>query len=317
MIAVTITIDTEADHTGKAWVKTSPLRFRSVVEGVPNVLTPLFERHGARPTYLLTTEVINDAASVETLSRTRNCELGTHLHGDHVEPAARAPDPAGQTSWDFTCCYPEDIERAKLTTITNQFRDRLGRSPLSYRAGRYGASGRTARELAVLGYRAETSVTPGIEWINEIHPEHRMDFRNAPISPYRPSEHDLARPGSLPIWELPVTILPRPAIWNRGLNAAQRALGRPQQTYPVWLRPSTTSRPWLWWMVREIMRKPGVQLFNIMFHSMEVVTGASPYNLTDAATAQILRRLDYMLGLLESHGARFFTMAELAEALDR
>ncbi len=317
MIAVTVTIDTEADHTGRAWQKTSPLRYRSVIEGIPEVLTPLFARHGARPTYLLTTEVMNDPASVETLKRARDCELGTHLHGDHVEPAARAPDPAGQTSWDFTCCYPEAIERAKLVTITNQFRDRFDRAPLSYRAGRYGASGRTARELAALGYKAETSVTPGIEWINEIEPSHRMDFRGAPITPYRPSEHDLARAGSLPIWELPVTILARPALWNRGLSTAQRLTNRPQQSYPVWLRPSTTSRPWLYWMVREILRRPGLQLFNIMFHSMEVVTGGSPYNLTDTATARILRRLDFVLGLLKARGARFFTMAELAETLDR
>jgi hypothetical protein len=317
MIAATITIDTEADHRGDAWVKTAPLRFASVTDGVPHVLAPLFAKHRARPTYLVTTEVMNDEASVEALARAKDCELGTHLHGDHVAPAARAPDPAGQTSWDFTCCYPAELERGKLETITDQYRDRFGRKPLSYRAGRYGASGRTARYLAELGYRAETSVTPGIEWINENDASHRLDFRHAPRIPYRPSAHDLAREGSLPIWEIPVTILEHPALWNRGFHIAQRALGRPVQSYPLWLRPSTTSRAWLWWMVREVMRRPGPKVFNIMFHSMEVVAGASPYNPNGAATARILRRLDYLLGLLASHGATFFTLAELAETLDR
>jgi hypothetical protein len=315
MIAATITIDTEADHRGDRWVKTAPLTFRSVTEGVPHVMAPLFRKHGARPTYLLTTEVMNDAESVETLARATDCELGTHLHGEHVAPDARLPDPAGQTSWDFTCCYPPEIERGKLMTITDQFRDRFGRAPLSYRAGRYGASGRTARYLAELGYRAETSVTPRIEWINEIDATHRMDFRDAPLAPYHPAESDLAREGGLPIWEFPVTILERPAIWNSALNVAQVALRRPRQSYPVWLRPSTTSRAWLWWMVHTIMKRPGVKLFNIMFHSMEVIADASPYNPNGAATARILSRLDFLLAMLKDVGARFYTTAELAETL--
>ena len=71
MIAATITIDTEADHRGDRWVKTVPLAFRSVTEGVPHVMAPLFRKHGARPTYLLTTEVMNDGESVETLATWR------------------------------------------------------------------------------------------------------------------------------------------------------------------------------------------------------------------------------------------------------
>src|SRR3954469_3629410 len=151
MIPVVITIDTEADHRGDSWIKSSPLTFASIVEGVRKRLAPLFASAGARPTYLLTTEVLDDPASVEVLRGLSGSELGTHLHGDHVAPQARAPDPAGQTSWDFTCFYPEPIEREKIATITRQFADRFGYAPRTYRAGRYAASGRTARLLAESG----------------------------------------------------------------------------------------------------------------------------------------------------------------------
>lgn len=315
MIAATITIDTEADHRGDSWYKSAPLTYRSVTEGVPHVMAPLFKKHGARPTYLLTHEVMDDEESVEVLARQKDCELGTHLHGDHVAPAARLPDPTGANSTDFTCWYPAEIERGKLVTITDQFRNRFGRRPVSYRAGRYAASGRTARILSDLGYRAETSVTPHIKWVNEIDASHTMDFRAAPITPYHPSESDLACEGILPIWELPVTILQRPAIWNAAVSAAQMALGKKPQSYPVWLRPSTTPRAWMWWMVHTIMKRPGIKLFNIMFHSMEMVADASPYNPNGAATARIVSRLDFLLGLLKDAGATFYTMGELAETL--
>jgi hypothetical protein len=316
---VTITLDTEVDHSGDSWKKSSPLRFRSVTEGVPRLYTPLFRRHGARPTYLVTTEVMDDPASVEALARVVDGELGTHLHGDHVAPEPRAPQIAGSESWDFTAFYPEPLERAKLETITRQFRDRFGRAPRSYRAGRYAASGRTGRLLAELGYRVETSVTPGIRWVHELNPENALDFRGAPLDPYHPSESDLARAGSLPIWEVPITILPMPSAWSAGLSLAQRALGRPVQRYPAWLRPSTTSLPWLAWVVWRRLRDARAEeplVLNIMMHSMEVIAGASPYSPTEVAAARILKRLDLLLGQLARLGARFVTLTELADLLD-
>jgi len=318
VIAVTITVDTEADHRGDAWVKSDPLAFRSVTDGVPKRLEPLLRSHGARATYLLTTEVMADPRSVEVLGRLTEAELGTHLHGDHVPPLARVPEPAGSTSWDFTCFYPHDVERAKLQTITRQYHEQFGKPPRSYRAGRYAASGYTAQALVELGYVVDTSVTPALRWVNELDPSQVLDFVAAPLEPYRPSAANLAQPGPLRIWELPITIVPRPGWWNVGLTAAQVLAHRPQVTYPVWLRPSTTSWPWLRWIVgTRLAGAPGrSRLFNIMFHSMEVVEGASPYTPTRASAERVLRRLDRLLGFLRHVGARFVTASELAGLLD-
>src|SRR5579864_2707942 len=270
MIIAAVSIDTEVDHRGDAWIKTAPMRFRSIVEGIPGPFQHVFEAHAARPTYLLTTEVMDDAQSVEVLRRVQDAELGTHLHGDHVPPEARLPDPAGTQSWDFTSCYPEALERAKLEYITSQFQDRFGRAPRSYRAGRYAASGRSARILSELGYVAETSVTPGIRWVHEFDPSSELDFRYAPLDPYRPSAADLAQRGQLPIWEIPITIVPSPAWRALATRMYQKVRGLDLQDYPLWLRPSTTSWAWLQWIVRERLRHAAttnLTVFNIMLHS--------------------------------------------------
>jgi hypothetical protein len=171
-----------------------------------------------------------------------------------------------------------------------------------------------------LGYVAETSVTPGLRWVHEFDASCVLNFVHAPCEPYRPSMDDLACPGTLPIWEIPITILPRPPMWNLGVNTYQRLRRRPIRQYPVWLRPSTTSWPWLRWMVHSQLRQtrpPNVAVFNIMFHSMEVVADASPYSPTPRAAERVLQRLNRLLGLFGGLGARFLTLSQLAEVLER
>jgi hypothetical protein len=58
-------------------------------------------------------------------------------------------------------------------------------------------------------------------------------------------------------------------------------------------------------------------LFNVMFHSMEVIAGASPYSPTEHAARGVLNRLARLLSLLRWLGAEFYTLEELAEQLDR
>ncbi|HSO34771.1 MAG TPA: hypothetical protein VLT33_19690, partial [Labilithrix sp.] len=72
-----VTIDTESDK-GKGWRSRRPLSFEGVTDGVVKRLHPLFERFGAKPTYLLSPEVMRDEASVAVFRRiAQSCELGT------------------------------------------------------------------------------------------------------------------------------------------------------------------------------------------------------------------------------------------------
>jgi hypothetical protein len=130
--------------------------------GVPERLQPHFERHGVRPTYLLSPEVLRDDACAALFrDLDGSAELGTHLHAEFIEP--RASMTAERTD-AFQGELPPFVEYGKLLNLTALFCKRFGRPPTSFRAGRYGLGRRTLRFLEQLGYLVDSSVTPHVWW---------------------------------------------------------------------------------------------------------------------------------------------------------
>jgi len=185
-VIVTISIDSECDHDVH-WARSNPVRFDSITEGLPNRLQPVFTDVGAIPTYLLTVEVLEDEASVNSLRELPGrYEFGTHLHASFIEPDKRYTDYAGVDCPKFQCNDPEEIEYEKLKNISQLFEEKLGSKPTSFRAGRYGAGPQSLRSLEKLGYLVDTSVTPKMRWEE---PGGAVDFRHAPLQPYTPADH--------------------------------------------------------------------------------------------------------------------------------
>ncbi len=58
-----ITFDTEIDKS-KNWMVSSNERYSSVTAGIPEKLGTLFSKYGAKPTYLLSPELIRDETCV-------------------------------------------------------------------------------------------------------------------------------------------------------------------------------------------------------------------------------------------------------------
>jgi hypothetical protein len=294
-VVALITIDTECDHDPQ-WARSKPLAFESVTTGIPDRLQPLFEAVGAVPTYLLTVEVLEDAASVAALRGLGGqYELGTHLHSAFVAPEKKFHDYAGVDSPDFQChCAPE-VEFRKLQNLTNLFESSFGYRPRSFRAGRYGAGANTITSLARLGYAIETSVTPYIRWP---HPDGDVDYRNAPAQPYFPAKGNLCAPDTKagPILEIPITMKRR---FLRG---------------PRWLRPWFSSVPAMKAVVRHHLqryRDRRIVVLNMMFHSMEVIPRATPY---PQSTSDVQRFLDELAQILEwcgREGVRFSRAADV------
>src|SRR4051812_1029875 len=124
-----VSIDTESDK-GKGWRSRRPLSFEGITDGVVERLQPLFERFGAKATYLLSPEVIRDEESVAVFRRiSPSCELGTHLHGEFAEPGAYEPVRTDH----FQRHYAPDIERQKLTYLTDLFIRAFDHQPQSFR----------------------------------------------------------------------------------------------------------------------------------------------------------------------------------------
>jgi len=299
-VIVTISIDTECDHDPN-WVRSNPLTFDSINEGLPNRLQRAFAEVGAVPTYLLTVEVLENDECVNTLRDMQGqFELGTHLHAAFVEPQKKFKDYAGVDSTDFQCSYPEHIEFAKLANLTDLFENKFGYRPTSFRAGRYGANGTSLNSLQKLGYKVDSSVTPHIRWIE---PNAVVDFRKAPEQPYFPAENEIIFPADYSdhrILEVPVTVRPRALRRN-----------------PIWFRPWFASVDQMKQIFRyHLKRHPERELINInmMFHSMEVIEKASPYPQTPVEVRRFIDDMVAGLDWCKQEGAEFSGLTDLHES---
>lgn len=286
-----ISIDTECDK-GPGWRCQRPISFRGISDGVMRRVDPLFVSFRAKATYLLSPEIFRDPASVDALgSLNGSAELGTHLHGEYAEPWAFEPDVTRVFQRD----YPEELERQKLTFLTDQFVSAFGYRPTSFRAGRFGLGPASLGILESLGYAVDSSVTPYIDWSSAGAAD--LSFHGAPTQPYRPALRLPARRGLADILEVPVTIRPR-------LANALPGIGRLIE--PRWLRPTHESATSLIRVAIEEIESaqramPGRPvILNAMFHNVEIVPGASPYARTEAEARRILDRL----GLLLAFAAR-------------
>jgi hypothetical protein len=294
-----VTIDCECDK-GEAWRIKKPLSFAAITTGIAHRLQPLFAAYGAKPTYLLSPEVLADPASAECLTTLAGAaEFGTHLHGEFVEPDAFEPD-ASET---FQCNYPAAVERAKLETLTGLFRGVFGYAPTSFRAGRFGIGPHSLPILTDLGYRVDSSVSPLKDWGKA--GAAYANFLDAPSQPYWPVPGQPSRTaaGPGPLLEVPVTILP-------SRLAAVPLLG--PRLEPRWLRPTRGSTESLLKIARDALitsARPAV--LNCMFHNVEIMPGLSPYAREAAEADAILSRLAALLDFARHESIAVIGLSEV------
>lgn len=314
-----ITIDTEADHDA-SWHKGKPLKFDSVLTGVPEKLQPLFNRYQAVPTYLLATEVIESLDCVKRLKSLSGMhELGTHLHPEYIEPDKKYFNCEGTVSKDFACHLEPEKEFLKIKAITDAFVRSFGYQPASYRAGRFGAGGNTVKSLERLGYKVDTSVTPYCFWPGP----KSLDFTDSCDFSYFPSYEDITKKGSCKVLEVPVTIRPRKYL-SRELSGLieknYRLKNMPlfsrfvyKCLSPVWLEPAFSNEKEMVWLVNRVVEDIGERplVVNIMFHSMEVIAGASPMSATDEKAQRFLNRLDKLISHLRANKFKFVELKGL------
>jgi hypothetical protein len=300
-----ISIDCECDK-GPKWRIRKPLAFSGIVQGIGSRLQPLFRRLRAKPTYLLSPEVLRDASALETLAHLDgDAELGTHLHGEFVEPGAFEPEVTAV----FQGNYDRDTERQKLQYLTALFRDAFGRPPRAFRAGRFGIGVHSLPLLQDLGYAVDSSVSPQMDWTRA---GAVLSFRQAPTQPYWPVLNDPVRAAaqSGTLLEVPVTI--RPALFG-GLPFVGRRIE------PRWLRPTHGSVHRLVDVARDEIVNAGAArtdrpiVLNCMFHNVEVMPQASPYARNEAEAEAIVGRLAGLLAWAQSEEIRCIGLGDLPE----
>lgn len=294
-----VTIDVEPDCT-PTWHYSNPLTFEGVSLGIRKRLQPLFNRYGVVPTYLINNVVLEDKNSVQIFQNLEGkFELGTHLHGEFVEPDKKYFDYAGKKGEANQCAYPMEVEYAKMHNITRLFQDAFDYAPTSFRAGRFSAGKNTIRILDELGYKVDTSVTPHVNW-NDKSRDFPVNYRDAIEQPYLIKKDSyLENDPRGTILEVPVTI-------RRGNKFLRKRT--------KWLRPVFSDFEdfkSIYNYYCEAYRSAGKVVFNIMFHNVEVLPKASPYTLTEQDCEKYLQLLDNFFELLSRSGTKMVGLSDL------
>jgi hypothetical protein len=314
-----ITIDTECDKRTD-WTTRYPFEFRSITEGIPDRLQPLFRRSGVKATYLLSPEIIGDPKCARVLGAIgEDHELGTHLHGEYIEPQA---DFEAAGTMAFQGDYPAETEYDKLKNLTKLFTETFGYRPTAFRAGRFGIGKESLNFLNQLGYLVDSSVFP-----LKITPtvRHQNNFYDAPVKAYFPDLKDYAREDeSVNLLELPLTVHSRfflniPRSWRKSVashplwvSGLSKLLGRDKvKTYS--LRPSTNSYDQMKAVVDghiRIHHDDEPVFLNMMFHSNEIIEEASPYCRTSADVSAFLGRMEKLFQYLEKLNIQYIRQSD-------
>lgn len=148
---------------------------------------------GVKPIYLVDYPIIDDERMGPLIAQWAadgEAEVGAHLHPwvnpPFVEQVNRTNSFAGN--------LPREVERAKLSVLTDRISAVTGKAPRMFRAGRYGAGPHTAELLAQAGYTIDSSVRSRFDYADENGPT----YTNHPLKPYWVGE-----PGTL--LELPLS----------------------------------------------------------------------------------------------------------------
>jgi len=289
-----LTVDTEEEGR---WKGTYP-REGNRCENVAwlRKLEPMLAEFGVRPTFLVDHPVATDPAARDVLAEMtaeHRGEIGAHLH-----PWCNPPyeDEAGGAASTYAGRLPADVLRAKLGVLAEAIEKGFGAPPRSYRAGRWGFSGRSLEVLEELGFLVDTTVIP-LRW------ERGLDapsFLRAPCVPYYPDREDPFLPGAFSVLEVPVPsivtgplgpLTERAARWLRpfpGMGTIMDGLGR------AWLRPSTGDPEGLRRAARAFVARE-LPVLHVMFHSSELMPGASPYVRDEVELEAFLARLRAVL----------------------
>lgn len=296
--ALVITIDTEPDSQWDAEGrrKCSLANIRAL-----RGLQRLFDKYGVRPTYLVCYGVVDSSPSASILKEilaAGRCEIGAHMHPWNTPPITE--DELETAAYPHK--LPPALQREKIAALTHRIRDVFGVAPTSYRAGRGGFDGESLCILEELGYVVDSSIMPA-----QSPRFHGCSvWTRMPLEPYFPCYENVCAPGTSSILEVPMTASVVDAWWPRltslqrknvNLTPLDRLLRKVGWASTAWLRPSWSSASEMIKLC-ETMLKKRAPVLNMMFHSSELIPGASPYVQTTEAADRMMKSIDAVLEYL-------------------
>jgi hypothetical protein len=288
-----VAVDTEAEFD---WASSTSRRAAGVrsIERLTEV-QDIFNRYNVRPTLVLDYPVSSTPESykrVRGLFLAGNCEIGAHLQPWDTPPFLE--ETTDRNSYPGN--LPPELEREKLSQLTEAIHLNIGVKPRVYKAGRYGIGASTARILRELGYEIDLSVLPYTNLSREAGP----NFSHIGAQPYwfGSSRSLLEIPLSIdftgPLARLraiaPI-LTGNPILKNihlPGVLSLLRLLDR------VTLTPEGVTLEEQRRLVRAMLRR-GHRVFSLAYHSSSLSPGNTPYVRNPADLKIFLQRIDQFL----------------------
>lgn len=263
---------------------------------------------GVKPLYFLTSSMIEDAPTAgyfRNLAAVHAADLGLHLHQWRTAP--NETHLAEYFSWQ--CNLPPSLHLAKLRTLGAQFEVRFGARARAHRAGRYGVSLESYREIAAAGIDLDFSPSPAFDFSRRGGPDF-SSMANAPFRVRTPEGEVFVTPvcGARSIRG---TRLFLPQARNApGLPTS--AIAPPPFTAPARLTCEGIDLAELKAMTARL-HADGVRIFTFSLHSTSMSAGASPYAGSETDVARMLETTRrYFDWFVRKFGGAFVPLDELA-----
>ncbi len=295
-----VIVDTEEEFDwGRPFSRdnTSVRAMRSI-ERLQNVVA---ERR-MTPTYVIDFPVASQRDGFGPLKEI--ADSGSALIGAHLHPWVNPPFAEAVTGPNsFGCRLGLPVETEKIRVLQAQIADSFGRSPVVYKAGRYGFGPTTATALEALGFAIDASVNPQMDFTSEGGPSF-CAYDTVPFF-FGAQRRLLEIPCSTDYTGVAGPLAPRlhRAISRPALERTRVVglMARLHIVNKIMLSPEGSTLTEMKALTASLLRR-GVRTFSLTLHSPSVEPGHTPYVQSAADVARLLDAVgaycDFFLGEL-------------------
>lgn len=287
-IKVIVTVDTEGDNLWE-WEEGKPIDTQNAHFLVP--FQSLCEKYGFYPVYLTNYEMaMSDDFTEFAKERVAKgtCEIGMHLHAWNSPPEYDLNKLYDGNA--YITEYPKEVILEKHIYLKNLIEERIGVSPVTYRAGRWATSQDLFDVLEEIGILVDCSITPGIyHKAPGTSVQHANNYKKASKLPHKIGKN---------LIEVPMT-----TRTYRTLNGEKifRKIINVIRGEHLWLRPALQSEDEMKFVINKVLKENSDYLM-FMIHSSELMPGGNPYCKTDKEVDELLNKLDHVFSYVSSFG---------------